>query len=253
MMLQHLKRWMAALLAIAGVVSVMWAYPTWQAIRVVSANAEVFWAKGALSRLLQYCSPSGTTVGLPGEINIQTVPDDPQAFVRAVGRLPNTVREVTIAVGNDPMATLVLDKVIEMKGVSEVNAYGCEMTDESLMRLTGSPSLRTLSLSGNQQSFHAFSPVSRVESLEMDKTLLDLKGLNRVLGIRTLKVLSIVENALDYDALLKVNWNSASLEGVVLGYIGEVSPEQIQRLADTIKKGCPKISEIYVNQRNVIR
>jgi len=253
MMLQHLKRWMAVSLVIVGAVLVVWAYGAWQAIRVVSANTEVFWAKGALSSLLRYCSPSGTPVGLPEGINIQTVPDDPQAFVRAIGRLPNTVREVTIAVGNDPMATQVLEKVIEMKGVSEVNAYGCEMTDESLMRLTGSPSLRTLALSGNQQSFHAFSPDSRVESLEMDKTLLDLEGLNRVLGIQTLKELSIVGNALDYDALLKVNWNNASLEFLVLGDLGEVTPEQIQRLADTIKKGCPRISAIYANQQNVIR
>jgi len=253
MMIRKLRICVALSLGIIGVVLVGWAYFIFSAIRVVSLNAQVGWAQTTFGRTLQNFSSSAIPLGLPEHINIQHEPNDPQEFVEALGRLPNTVRSVTISIGDSPLASRVLDEVIEMEGVSKVIALGCTISDESLARLTESLSLRTLVLSGNQQSFHHFSENSCVEVLEVEATMLDVEGLNRILTTRKLKELSIVGNTLGFTSLLNVNWDNQSLEMLVLGDIGEVSAAQIHTLVNTIKKGSPKVNAVYVNNQMVAR
>jgi hypothetical protein len=251
-MIRHIKFWIAVSFCILCIALMTWVYPTWKAIRVVSAGSQVTWNESALSRLLKYFSSSISPLGIPESINMQNVPNDTEEFVRALGQLPNTLRSATISMGNDPVAPLVVNKIIRMNGLSTLKVYGCTISDSSLAKLTELPNLRSLALSSNEQSFHKFSPRSHVEILELEATKLDQEGLRCVLNVQTLKELSIVDNTLDFDSLLSVNWRNPSLAGLVLGYVGEVTSDQIRALVDTIKKGCPKIEEIYLNNQNVL-
>lgn len=227
-----------------------WTYRTLAAIRVVSSNAAVVWSKDWLSEKLQKCSPS---LGLPEDFILQSAPGNPEALVQALGWLPDTLQSATIALGDDPLAPRVTAKIIENKGLRKLLVHGCPISDSLLIEITRLPSLRVLALSGTEQSFHHFSPSSRVLELELDKTRLDLVGLNRVLSVQTLENLSIVENEIEFDSLLKANWNHPSLMTLELGSYNSITDDPIEALVKLIKRGCPKIKAIYINQRDVAK